>query len=162
MRWIFLFVGFLTFDLLFRLHATTLPVEFKAYDFGESYSIQRGGVVIIPYAHGFVCPGGVKTAGGILVKPGQTFRQYNASRMVCEEYRLERVSADDHRAYFHEKKYRYRVITDAKGRPHDELGRMTETDDFYLSHWRGLELFDQVFPNIELEPGEQLWRVSKN
>ena len=46
-------------------HATTLPPEFKAYDFGEAYYIEDGGVVISPYDHGFYCPHGIQTPEGI-------------------------------------------------------------------------------------------------
>jgi hypothetical protein len=141
--------------------ATTLPPEFKAYDFGEAYYVEDGGVVISPYDHGFYCPHGIETQEGIRVMPGDSFVQFNPDRMHEEVYHFVRLSSDQTQAFFHERIYRYKMVKDAHGRFRPRRGQLVDNDDFYLTRFRGMEPFDHVFTDIELHPGEQEWRVSK-
>jgi len=136
--------------------ATTLPPELKAYGFSQAYYIEDGGVVISPYPSGFRAAHGVDTPEGIRIMPGGTFIQYESDRLVCEQYLL--IRADDQRAFFHERLYRYHTVTDARGRSHPVRDQLLGTDDFYLTQFRALEWFDYAFPNIELHPGLQEWR----
>jgi hypothetical protein len=142
-------------------HATTLPPEFKAYDFGEAYYVEDGGVVISPYDHGFSCPHGIETPEGIRVMPGDTFVQFNPDRMHEEVYRFVRLNAGQTQAFFRERIYRYKMVKDTRGRFRPRREELVDTDDFYLSRFRGVEPFDHVFTDIELHPGEQEWRVGK-
>ena len=141
--------------------ATTLPPEFKAYDFGEAYYVEDGGVVISPYDHGFYCPHGIETPEGIRVMPGDTFVQFNPDRMHEEVYHFARLNAEETQAFFHERIYRYKMVRDARGHFRPQREELVGADDFYLSRFRGMEPFDHVFTDIELHPGEQEWRVSK-
>ena len=143
------------------VHATTLPPEFKAYDFGEAYYVEDGGVVISPYDHGFYCPHGIETPEGIRVMPGDTFIQFNPDRMHEEVFHFVRLNAAQTQAFFHERIYHYVMVKDARGRSHPRREQLVDTDDFYLSRFRGMEPFDHIFTDIELHPGEQEWRVSK-
>jgi hypothetical protein len=68
--------------------ATTLPPELNAYDFGEAYYIEDGGVVVSPYANGFYCPHGIATPEGIRVMPGGMFIQFDEGQQVEEVYHL--------------------------------------------------------------------------
>jgi hypothetical protein len=140
--------------------ATTLPPELKAYDFAEAYYVEDGGVVIAPYAHGFYCPHGVETPEGIRVMPGDRFVQFNPNRMLEEDYRFVRL--DGSQAFFHERIFRYKVARDARGRFCEQREQLLDTDDFYLSRFRGMELFDFVFTDIELHPGSQEWRTRQD
>ena len=158
MKWLMMAGAFLAG--MAALRATTLPPEMKAYDFGEAYYIEDGGVVISPYDHGFYCPRGIETPEGIRVMPGGRFVQLNSDRMQEEDYHFLRLSDDGTQAFFHEDIYRYSLMRTARGwRPvrHELL----DTDDFYLTQFRGMEPFDHVFPDIEIHPGTQEWRVSK-
>jgi hypothetical protein len=159
-------VGFIGSFLLLlsfaAVRATTLPPEFKAYDFGEAYYVEDGGVVISPYDHGFYCPHGIETPEGIRIMPGDTFIQFNPDRMHEEVYHFVRLNAEQTQAFFHERVYRYKMVKIARGHFHPQREELVGTDDFYLSRFRGMEPFDHVFTNIELHPGEQEWRVSKN
>ena len=143
------------------LRATTLPPEMKAYDFAEAYYVEDGGVVISPYDHGFYCPRGVETPEGIRVMPGGRFIQFNSDTMHEEVYHFLRLGEDGTQAFFHEDIYRYSMQRNARGRWVPIRHELTGTDDFYLTQFRGMEPFDHVFPEIELHPGEQEWRVSK-
>ena len=80
--------------------ATTLPPEFKAYDFGEAYYIEDGGVVISPYDHGFYCQDGIQTPEGVRIMPGKVFAQFDASRMVVDIYKLVSLNKEQNRAFF--------------------------------------------------------------
>jgi hypothetical protein len=139
--------------------ATTLPPELKAYDFAEAYYVEDGGVVISPYAHGFYCPHGVETPEGIRVMPGDTFFMFDEGQKVEEEYHLLRLNPEGTRAFFHEDIFRYRVMRDARGRSGEKRGALIDTNDFYLSQFRGLEWFDHVFTGLDLHPGLQNWRT---
>jgi hypothetical protein len=139
--------------------ATTLPPELKAYDFGEAYYVEDGGVVISPYASGFSCADGIATPEGIRVMPGSSFIQFDEGEQVEEVYHLQRVTADERRAFFHEDIYKYATARDAQGRWYEKRGRKVDSDDFYLSHWRSLEWFDHVFTGLDLHPGLETWRT---
>jgi hypothetical protein len=139
--------------------ATALPPELKAYDFAEAYYIEDVGIVISPYPHGFYCPRGTETPEGIRVMPGQTFYQYDSSHQICEEYRFLRLAGGQ--AFFHERLFHYQVVRDVHGRLLAVRGPCFDTDDFYLTQFRGLEWADHVFANVDLHPGLQEWR-SKN
>jgi hypothetical protein len=139
--------------------ATTLPPELKAYDFGEAYYIEDGGVVVSPYANGFYCPHGIETPEGVRVTPGGLFIQFDEGQQVEEVYHLLRVTPDERRAFFHEDIYKYSTAKDAQGRWYEKRGRKVDTDDFYLSHWRSLEWFDHVFTGLDLHPGLEAWRT---
>jgi hypothetical protein len=158
MRWSWL----LFLATMLAARATTLPPELKAYDFAEAYYIEDGGVVILPYNHGFSCPHGVETPEGIRVMPGDRFVQFNPDRMLEEDYRFLRLSANGTQAFFHERIYRYKVVKDARGRLHKQREELLDTDDFYLTRFRGMEPFDHVFTNIELHPGSREWYTPKN
>ena len=139
--------------------ATTLPPEMKAYDFGEAYYIEDGGVVVSPYANGFYCPHGIKTPEGVRVMPGNYFIQFDEGQQVEEVYHLLRVTPDEKRAFFHEDIYKYSTAKDAQGRWYEQRGRKVDADDFYLSHWRSFEWFDHVFVGLSLHPGLETWRT---
>jgi hypothetical protein len=139
-----------------------LPPELKAYDFGEAYYIEDGGVVISPYAAGFYCPDGTSTPEGIRVMPGQGFVQIDSSRKVEQVFKLIRLNEDGSRAFFREHVYTYETSVDQSGRTIRHRMRFLSTDDFYLTRFRGMEPFDHVFTNIELNPGARVWAVSKN
>ncbi len=139
--------------------ATTLPPELKAYDFGEAYYIEDGGVVIAPYANGFYCPDGIETPEGIRVMPGGFFIQYDEGQHVEEVYHLLRVTPGERRAFFHEDIYKYNAAKNTDGRWYEKRGWKVDADDFYLSHWRSLEWFDHVFVGLSLHPGLETWRT---
>jgi hypothetical protein len=139
--------------------ATTLPPELKAYDFAEAYYIEDGGVVISPYANGFVCPQGIETPEGIRVMPGDSFSMYDEGQKVEEHYHLLRLNPGGTRAFFHEDIFRYRRMRDAQGRWCEVRGARVDTDDFYLTQFRGLEWFDHVFTGLDLHPGLETWRT---
>ena len=141
---------------------TTLPPEFKAYDFGEAYYVEDGGVVISPYDHGFYCPHGIETPEGIRVMPGDRFVQFNPNRMEEEDYLLLRLNAAQTQAFFHERIYRYNLVRDPRGGWRKQRGQLLNTDDFYLTRFRGMEPFDHVFTDLELHPGSQEWRTRLN
>ena len=147
----------------YEAQASTLPPELKAYDFGEAYYIEDGGVVISPYTHGFYCPEGTLTPEGIRVMPGQRFIQFNSDRKLEQEFYLVRISDDGSRAFFYEWIYRYEMGREKSRREsHPVRQKLVETDAFYLSRFRGLEWFDHVFANVEIHPGAWEWSVSKN
>jgi len=139
--------------------ATTLAPELKVYDFAEAYYIEDGGVVISPYIHGFVCHDGIETPEGIRIMPGGTFMQFDASRMVVDQYKLLSLNQQGTRAFFHQRTFRYKVVKDTQGKYRDIIGEEVSSNDFYLSKWRGLEWFDHAFPYIEIHPGAQGWRT---
>ena len=137
--------------------ATTLGPELKAYDFARAYYVEDGGIVIAP-REGFSCPAGVETPEGIRVMPGQTFTQYDEGHLVAEVYKFVRLDADERRAFFHERRYHYKVEKNADGSLVFVRGPYIDSDDFYLSRFRLLEWFDFAFPGVDLQPGEQYWR----
>jgi hypothetical protein len=138
--------------------ATTLPPEFKAYDFARAYYIEDGGVVIVPQ-DGFHIAHAIATPEGIRVMPGQRFTQYDPARHIEEDYTFTRLAADEHRAYFHERRYRYERVPSGPEKNRMVRQAYLDSDDFYLSHWRGLEWFDFAFPYLDIHPGERLWRT---
>ncbi len=138
-------------------NATTLPPEFKAYDFGEAYYIEDGGVVISPYSHGFYCKDGINTPEGIRIMPGKVFAQFDASRMVVDIYKLLYLNKEQNRAFFHQETYLYKVVKDEKGNYHDIIKEKVASNDFYLTKWRGLEWADHVFPYTEVHPTQDDW-----
>ncbi|HUB66852.1 MAG TPA: hypothetical protein VL981_05140 [Candidatus Methylacidiphilales bacterium] len=142
-----------------QAHATTLPPELKAYDFAQAYYIEDGGVVIVPYNHGFHCDDGIETPEGIRIMPGKKFVQFENARPLVDEYKLLFLNRAGTRAYFRERSYRYQIVKDTRGKRHAALGREVAMDEFYLTRFRGLEWFDFAFPNIEIHPGEQGWRT---
>ena len=142
--------------------ATTLPPELKAYDFGEAYYVEDGGVVVSPYDHGFVYRHGVGTPEGIRFMPGDSFTQLNPDRHVWQEFFLVRLNKDETRAFFHERIYRYAANRDARGHVVETRGKWLGSDDFYLSRFRGMEPFDHVFTNVELHPGSAEWRTRQD
>ncbi len=139
-------------------HATTLWPELKAYDFARAYLFEDGGIVIVPQ-DGFYCPDAVKTPEGLRIMPGQNFTQFDPARHVMEVYHFVRVDADGHRAYFTERRFHYKVV-----RTDDNKWRIVQQEyidsrDFYLTRFRALEWFDFAFPDVEIHPGEELWRT---
>ena len=144
--------------LLATARATTLPPELKAYDFARAYYIEDGGIVIAPQ-DGFYCPQAVKTPEGLRVMPGQTFTQFDPSRMIMEVYKFTRLDPDGRRAFFHERRYRYKVVRTDEGKLRIVPLNYMDSDDFYLSQSRTLEWFDFAFPDFEIHPGEELWRT---
>ena len=139
-------------------HATTLPPELKAYDFARAYYVEDGGVVISPQ-EGFYSTGGAQTPEGIRLTPGQTFIQFDESRLIMEVYKFVSLDPGERRAHFHDCRYRYEVTKDAHGKRHIVPGNYIDSDDFYLSHFRLLEWFDFAFPYLEIHPGEENWRT---
>ena len=148
----------LVFVSMAASHATTLPPELKAYDFARAYYVEDGGVVIAPQ-DGFYSIGGVQTPEGIRLMPGQTFIQFDESRLIMEVYKFVRLDPGERRAHFHERRYYYTATEDAHGKRHINPEGFIESSDFYLSHFRLLEWFDFAFPYIEIHPGEQNWRT---
>jgi hypothetical protein len=144
--------------LMLSSHATMLPPELKAYDFARAYYIEDGGIVIAPQ-DGFYCPGAVKTPEGLRIVPGQSFIQFDPARLVMESYQFTRLDADERRAYFHERRYHYKVVRTDENKWQIVRQNFIDSDDFYLSHFRALEWFDFAFPGFEIHPGEQLWRT---
>ncbi|MCE0498768.1 MAG: hypothetical protein LV481_12560 [Methylacidiphilales bacterium] len=139
--------------------ATTLPPEFKAYDFAQAYYIEDGGVVIVPYVHGFQCNDGIETPEGIRIMPGGIFRQFDGSQPIVDEYELLYLNAAGTRAYFRQRSFCYKIVKDEDGRYRKIIGRQVATSEFYLTKFRGLEWFDFAFPDIEIHPGTQGWRT---
>ncbi len=158
MRYVFLLLAVLSLALGLPTRATTLWPELKAYDFARAYYIEDGGIVIVPQ-DGFYCPGAEKTPEGLKIVPGQSFTQFDPSRMIMEVYQFTRLDADGHRAYFHERRYHYKVIRTPKNKWRIIQQDYIDSDDFYLSRFRLLQWFDGAFPDVELHPGEQLWRT---
>ena len=139
-------------------HATTLWPELKAYDFARAYYIEDGGITLVPQ-DGFYCPEATKTPEGLHIKPGQSFVQFDPARMIMEEYTFTRLDKDEHRGYFHEKRYRYEVARTPENKLRIVPLNYIDSDDFYLTRWRALEWFDGAFPDFEIHPGEELWRT---
>jgi hypothetical protein len=148
-------------SLITVAHATTLPPELKAYDFARAYYVEDGGVVISPQ-EGFYSTGGAQTPEGIRLMPGQTFIQFDESRLIMEVYKFVRLDPDERRAHFHERRYHYEAVQDAHGQRQIVPQGFIDSGDFYLSHFRLLEWFDFAFPSIEIHPGEQNWRTRPN
>src|ERR1700748_903472 len=98
------------------LHASTLAPELKAYDFAQAYYIEDGGVVIVPYEHGFYCDDYVPTPEGPRIMPGGTFMQYDPSRMVVSCYTLLRLNKEGTRAFFNVKLYHYKTVKQPNGK----------------------------------------------
>jgi hypothetical protein len=138
--------------------ATTLPPELKAYDFAEAYYLEDGGVVIAPYHHGFYCEDGIQTPEGIRIMPGGSFLQYDASRMVVDEFKLLKLNPEGTRAYFHQWTYRYKTEKDANGHWQYIRQELLATNSFYLTKTRILQWFDFAFPGVEIHPGAEGWR----
>jgi hypothetical protein len=158
MRFKFLVVAALPLLGEIGLHATTLPPELKAYDFARAYYVEDGGVVIVPQ-EGFYCTGGVRTPEGIRLSPGQTFIQFDESRLIMEVYKFVSLDPGERRAHFHERRYHYEVRKDAAGKERFYPQEFIDREDFYLSHFRLLEWFDFAFPYLEIHPGEENWRT---
>lgn len=138
--------------------ATTLIPELKAYDFARAYYIEDGGIVIVPQ-DGFYCPQAVKTPEGVRVMPGQTFTQFDPNRLIMEVYKFTRLDTETNRAYFHERRYHYKVIRTPENKWRIIQQDYIDSKDFYLTQFRALEWTDFAFPDVEIHPGEQLWRT---
>ncbi len=138
--------------------ATTLAPELKAYDFAEAYYLEDGGVVLSPYEHGFYCKHYTPTPEGPRLMPGDSFLQYDPSRMVVGEYTLVRLNAEGTRAFFHQRSFRYKVTKDKQGKYHYIRQQLLSTNDFYLTKMRILQWFDHGIDNVEVHPTAQGWR----
>jgi hypothetical protein len=138
--------------------ATTMIPELKAYDFARAYYIEDGGIVIVPQ-DGFYCPDAVKTPEGLRVMPGQSFVQFDPARLIMEEYTFTRLTPDEKRAYFHEKRYHYKFVRTEENKWHLVREDFIDSKDFYLTQFRALEWFDLAFPDVEIHPGEELWQT---
>jgi hypothetical protein len=138
--------------------ATTLWPELKAYDFARAYYLEDGGITLVPQ-DGFSCAHATPTPDGLHIAPGQTFTQFDPSRMIMEVYAFKRIDKDERRAYFHERRYRYEVVRADNGRPRIVPLNYLDSDDFFLTHWRALEWFDFAITDVEIHPGEELWRT---
>jgi hypothetical protein len=138
--------------------ATTLIPELKAYDFARAYYIEDNGIVIVPQ-DGFYCPRATQTPEGLRVMPGQSFTQFDPARMIMEVYKFTRLDETTNCAYFHERRYRYKVIRTEQNKLRLVPLNYIDSDDFYLTQFRALEWFDFAFPYTEIHPGEQLWRT---
>jgi hypothetical protein len=153
-----LFFMMLALSAVIPTRATTLWPELKAYDFCRAYYLEDGGITLVPQ-DGFYCPKATKTPEGLHISPGQTFTQFDPARMVMEVYTFVRIDKDEHRGYFHERRYHYKVVRT----PQDKLRIVPlnhiDSIDFYLTRWRALEWFDGAFPDFEIHPGEELWRT---
>jgi hypothetical protein len=158
MRRVFLIALALLGAMLSPMRATTLWPEWKAYDFARAYYIEDGGVVIVPQ-DGFLCPDATPTPEGLKIVPGQAFTQFDPSRMIMEVYTFKRIDKNERRAWFHERRYRYKVTRAAANNLRIVPLNHLDSDDFFLTHWRALEWFDGAFPDIEIHPGEELWRT---
>lgn len=79
--------------------------------------------------------------------------------MIMEVYTFLRIDPDEHRGYFHEKRYRYKVVRTPENKLRIVPLNYIDSDDFYLTRWRALEWFDGAIPDVEIHPGEQLWRT---
>jgi hypothetical protein len=112
----------------------------------------------MPYDHGFHYRHGVETPEGVRFRPGETFVQYSPDRRVERDYWLVRVNWFNNRAVFHEQVYRYKFMKDSRGRMHHVRTRLVATNDFCLTHFRGLVAFDHAYSNIEYHPGTGFWR----
>jgi hypothetical protein len=130
-------------------------------DFAQAYYIQDGGIVVVPYKHGFYYRHGVETPQGIVFRPGDTFVVYDSKRHLERIYWLTRVNLFNNRAYFHEQIYHYRVLTNADGKTYRSRRGMLASKDFNLTHFRGLVAFDHEVRNIEARPGSILWQRSQ-
>ena len=139
-------------------HATTLWPELKAYDFCRAYYLEDGGITLQPQ-DGFYGPEGTQTPEGLHFKPGQWFIQFDPARMVMEVYTFLRIDPNEHRGYFHEKRYHYKVIRTDDGKQRIIPLDYINSYDFYLTHWRALEWLDNAIPDVEIHPGEDLWRT---
>jgi hypothetical protein len=153
-----LFLAALALATFAPLHATTLWPELKAYDFCRAYYLEDGGITLVPQ-DGFYCPGATKTPEGLHIAPGQTFIQFDPSRLIMEVYTFKRIDPDERRGYFHERRYRYKVVRTDAGKQRIVPLNYLDSDDFYLTRWRALEWFDGAIPYTEIHPGEQLWRT---
>lgn len=138
--------------------ATTLIPELKAYDFARAYYLKDGGMIVVPQ-DGFYCPQAVKTPEGLLIKPGQMFTQFDPARHIMEVYKFTRLDPDEHRAYFHERRYHYVRLRTPQNKWHIVQQDYIDSSDFYLTRFRALEWTDLGFPYTEIHPGEQLWRT---
>ena len=158
MRHNFFPLGVLFLASIASSHATTLIPELKAYDFARAYYIEDGGIVIVPQ-DGFYCPYAVKTPEGLKIVAGQTFTQFDPARLIMEVYKFTHLDADEHRAYFHERRYHYKVIRTPENKWRIIQQDFIDSKDFYLTHFRALEWFDGAIPDVEIHPGEELWRT---
>jgi hypothetical protein len=145
-------------SLLSPARATMLWPELKAYDFARAYYLEDGGLTLVPQ-DGFYCPSATQTPEGLHLAPGTTFVQFDPARQIEEIYTFERIDKDEHRGYFHERRYRYSVAHEAGGKTRHVRQNFIDETDFYLTRWRALEWFDFAVPYTELHPGEQLWRT---
>jgi len=139
-------------------HATTLGPELKAMDFSRNYQLKDGGIFIQP-RNGFYCPDGVQTPDGIRVMPGQTFIQFDEGKLIMEVYKFTRMDSDGLRAFFHEKRYHYKVEKNDDGSLVFVRDGYIDSNDFYLPKDNILDWFDSVFPYVNLQPGQQYWRT---
>jgi len=151
-------VVILLLSTVIAARATTMIPELKAFDFARAYYIEDGGIVIVPQ-DGFYCPEAVKTPEGLRVMPGQGFTQFDPARLIMEIYRFTRLDDATHRAYFHERRYRYKVVRTPQNKWRIFQQEYIDSSDFYLTQFRALEWFDFAFPYMEIHPGEQLWRT---
>jgi hypothetical protein len=138
--------------------ATTMIPELKAYDFARAYYIEDGGIVIVPQ-DGFYCPDAVQTPEGVRVMPGQSFTQFDPARSIMEVYQFTRLTPDERRAYFHERRYHYKRVPTEPNKWRMVRQDFIDSDDFFLTQFRALEWFDFAIPYTEIHPGEQLWRT---
>ena len=127
-------------------------------DFARNYQFKDGGVVVLP-RNGFYCPDGVQTPDGILVKPGQSFIQFDAGKLIMEVYHFKRMDPDGLRAFFHEKRYHYKVEKNAEDKLVFVRDGYIDSNDFYLPKDNILDWYDSVFGYVNLQPGEQYWRT---
>jgi hypothetical protein len=154
----FLFAVAASFILLAPSRATTLAPEIKAYDFCRAYYLEDGGITLVPQ-DGFYCPEATKTPEGLHIAPGQTFIQFDPARLVMEVYKFTRLTPDERRGYFHENRYRYKVVRTPENKWRIIRQQYIDSDDFYLTMFRQWQWLDGVFPDFEVHPGEQLWRT---
>jgi hypothetical protein len=84
--------------------------------------------------------------------------QYDFKKRVVHYYWLKRVNWFNNRAFFHEQTYRYKSVKNAQGRMHKVRTRLLTTQDFSVTHFRGLVAEDHAFSNIEMKPASPLWR----
>jgi hypothetical protein len=101
----------------------------------------------------------VQTPEGVRIMPGQNFTQFDPSRLIMEVYTFKHLTPDEKRAYFHERRYHYKVVRTEENKWRIVQQEFIDSDDFYLTQFRALEWTDFAFPDVEIHPGEQLWRT---
>ncbi len=138
--------------------ATTLAPEIKAYDFARAYYLEDGGITVQPQ-DGFSCQGGTPTPEGLHLSPGQTFVQFDPARHIMDVYRFVRLTPDERRAYLHEQRYHYKFVRTPQNHWRLVPQEHIDSGDFYLTRFRQWQWLDDVFPDFEVHPGEELWRT---